>query len=390
MNDIQFIGKKPIMLELKDKKDTTKSPPPSNSLPREVFLMVLSILKPEELIACSQVDRYWYHMICDPNLWKPLTQKLQPDKKIDELGQTSKVEYFYKKHKICKAQNKALTQESETGKRNNVHMTDPTIAGRVLRFPMASTLTIEDPLTSSLPMNQNVTDAALSSIAAGLPLLRSIKIKATSPSAFPMITKTGIDNLTRSHPYLREITVTGCSGLDKTGLTSILNNCRKLKLICIDNDALENDHARQIAELNSLVSTLSLAGRCKLNDEGVELIVDKCKKLTNLDIRLNSHSFSESALQKIIGIGGLNSLILSGVEILTDKDIQTLANSSPDLEVLDLSDCSNLTPKSIEILAHGCKKLRSLFLKGESISFDPQFQELKKAGFFSRILNVKI
>lgn len=124
---------------------------------------------------------------------------------------------------------------------------------------------------------------------------------------------------------------------------------------------LTSETLRHIANHCSHLKLLSVENNKYMNDDGVEELVSKCKKLQRL--QLNSCGITRQSISNI----AMHSLAMSVLDVryctsLDDEIIQKLVLSCKNLLILNLSLCFKVTDVSVGYISQHCTQLKSLYL----------------------------
>ena len=137
-------------------------------------------------------------------------------------------------------------------------------------------------------------------------------------------------NLLRTRLHFNTLFIRNCYTLTDNGL----NNCKDLR-------------------------RLSLFRSVKITDEGIISISTKCKKLEELDLTLCIEISVKGIKALSENCGNLKHLVLKGLH-LGDDAVQWIANGCSQLELLDLTNCYQITDQCLGVLFVKCKFLRVL------------------------------
>lgn len=154
-----------------------------------------------------------------------------------------------------------------------------------------------------------------------------------------------------------DLSITSISG---PCLELLLSHCAMLRNLSLENAELNDIICSAISD-NPNLSVLHLGGVKGLKEKGICRILQKCKKLTELN--LGWTELPASALEKVSGLmsPSLRRLCLSGHrDTLTDSHIQSLVESCPYLRELDVSDSSQLTPATLNAMVDRLHYLESV------------------------------
>ena len=104
---------------------------------------------------------------------------------------------------------------------------------------------------------------------------------------------------------------------------------------------------------------LSLFRSVKISDEGIMSISTKCKQLEELDLTLCIEISVKGIKALAENCGKMKHLVLKGLH-LGDDAVELIANGFAQLELLDLTNCYQITDQCLGVLFLQCKFLRVL------------------------------
>jgi len=271
-------------------------------------------------------------------------------------------------------------------------------------------------------INGGVNDIMLNNVARGCLGLEAIKLVSTTPEGLK-ITDTSLAFLalnTSCAFFLKEIVLQGATGVTERGLSYLLYNCPKLKILqavnCgVTNRAFakplalqENNSDREanirtldlslcheignegIFSLNniSMLTVLRLSGSTRVTDSSLEYLSFRCPYLTEVSLAnccgitdegiealskgpaglsivsldvARCHRLSDSGLAAICFLGKLKNLDVQGCFRTTDYFLRAASNCR-DLEIANFKGMNALTDRGMALFAQGCPAIRSLCL----------------------------
>lgn len=140
-------------------------------------------------------------------------------------------------------------------------------------------------------------------------------------------------------PGLRSLSLTACTGITDSGVTSLAAAKPPLEQVCLDEC-----HQLQDASL------VALAGGCQRLKA---LSVRRCSKMT------------DEGLVAVAGNGCLQQLSVSGVHGVSSRTVQALATHCMGcLEVLDISFCTGVLEGALGAAVDACTALHTLRVFG--------------------------
>ncbi|THG22467.1 hypothetical protein TEA_002235 [Camellia sinensis var. sinensis] len=143
---------------------------------------------------------------------------------------------------------------------------------------------------------------------------------------------------------LERLWLARCKLISDIGIGCIAVGCKKLRLIC-------------------------LKWCLRVSDLGVGLIAIKCKEIRCLD--LSYLPITEKCLPPIMQLQYLQELVLMGCPGIDDEVLATLKQSCKSLEVINISNCQNVSHVGLSSLTNGAGSLRQLIIAyGSAVTVD--------------------
>lgn len=198
-----------------------------------------------------------------------------------------------------------------------------------------------------------VTDDVIAALAEGCSQLTSIAIQKCHP-----VTDAGIMHLARCTKLAR-IQVAKCSNVRAVNVTTLLAGCTGLTDLRLEGCRIvmsKNSYPATGARLSHLEVT-----GCDLETPVIANFTKMCTQLTSLDVSCCKAGFSDDTLVALAAsCPQLTVLKMADCHEVTDTGIAHLATKFSRLEVLDVSDCYQLTDAGLADLARGCARLAVL------------------------------
>uniref|UniRef100_A0A915IN32 Uncharacterized protein n=1 Tax=Romanomermis culicivorax TaxID=13658 RepID=A0A915IN32_ROMCU len=142
-------------------------------------------------------------------------------------------------------------------------------------------------------------------------------------------------------------------------IRDLLCRCRHLRGLSLENCDLDNDYETCLAiSRNGDLKFLNLALSSGVNAEGVSLIARDCRKMIELNLSWTclDHKTVNSICQLLPN--SLLKLNFAGCRSNTMTDESNLTDSCPNLIELDISDCTEITSKSLKMIAERLTSLQ--------------------------------
>eukprot|EP00636_Phaeomonas_parva_P005942 CAMPEP_0118879012 /NCGR_PEP_ID=MMETSP1163-20130328/18872_1 /TAXON_ID=124430 /ORGANISM="Phaeomonas parva, Strain CCMP2877" /LENGTH=822 /DNA_ID=CAMNT_0006815021 /DNA_START=227 /DNA_END=2692 /DNA_ORIENTATION=+ len=167
---------------------------------------------------------------------------------------------------------------------------------------------------------------------------------------------------------LKEVDISGCMGLSGPGLASLGQSCPNIT-------TLRMAGCRQIAQYALLkvfngcrdLEHVDFSHCTNIRDDELRVMGEKCAHIQHVDLKGCPQTSDTGVLAVATGCSGLQYLDLSRSEFpfkVTDISLMALGERTPYLETLLLSGCNMLTDAGLNWLAKGCHALQTVRLAG--------------------------
>jgi F-box/leucine-rich repeat protein 2/20 len=166
---------------------------------------------------------------------------------------------------------------------------------------------------------------------------------------------------------LRRLILQDCYGYGYAGIFNLLYRCRFLQYLDLQNADFFNDwHFFQLSLfLRDLVST-NISKCRKLTNIALFALLKNCASLSEVRMEYTHIGIisgeDSSNLKNLVVNHQLKSLYLANNMWLMDKDINMLVSACPNLQLLDLSSCDEISEKCIGKVLRKGSKIRHLNL----------------------------
>lgn len=213
-----------------------------------------------------------------------------------------------------------------------------------------------------------------------LPTSDILKIAKTFPTSKSISLKEVIDDeltyLSLKLTSLEILTLDGCSNIADKGIKSIEEHSLHLKELCLKGCVNVSEEAitSLVEKRGESLRKLEL-DKCNVSDALIKTLGDQCENLESLSLGCCKEITDIGVNTLAINNKKLKYLNLSSCQI-SDTSIKTITENLPDIEVLNLQDCDEISFRVIENLISKCSKLKSLNLQGTDL-FDSEIEELK-------------
>ena len=155
-----------------------------------------------------------------------------------------------------------------------------------------------------------------------------------------------------SHPPLISLNLAGSLSFSDPELQLVIQKCPHLKELDISNWKVTTEGFQELSKLKFLQSLILRRVRIP-HKKTLNIILDSCPNLQELDISY-THSHVGKGWKdketKLYFSNNLRSLILTNL-VITDEDLEDIVQSFPNLEMLDLNECGRISQVGFEKLA---------------------------------------
>eukprot|EP00897_Mesotaenium_endlicherianum_P007093 jgi/Mesen1/6411/ME000329S05580 len=220
---------------------------------------------------------------------------------------------------------------------------------------------------------------SVAAVAKGCPELKLLSLRGSK-----QVDDEVLQGLARGCPSLTELDLHACDRVGDDGLRSVIRGCKQLKNLVLSGTgvgaSLEDLFKGELPNLNTLrlsgelitdrvmksvatnckeLSEFYLAN-CKISDEGVEQLLQGCKKLKSLTVK---------ASPMVTGNGftvrstSLETLCLPNCGI-TDDGLSAVMQACKSLHHLSVSQCRELTASGLMGVVSSCASLKELIMAG--------------------------
>ncbi|XP_072754934.1 putative RNA-binding protein EEED8.10 isoform X1 [Anoplolepis gracilipes] len=215
---------------------------------------------------------------------------------------------------------------------------------------------------------------------------------------------------------LKHLAITNCTGITVITLKAIGEHCKSLNELEIEGSLLFAE-GKDVLHLTKLVNlkVLKFIYNPLVSDEFLINLTQQCQQLTYLDIT-GSLDVTDAGLAAIATLPTLEKLIINYVRKITDKGLENMCGlkelecrkctsisdegmsmfirSSPQLQLLDISGCHNITNITLDAAKDACNtRANNLMLKmiiGSTYIFPTKEQDEEQMSPLLQIVNVDL
>ncbi|KAI1433929.1 RNI-like protein [Xylaria sp. CBS 124048] len=303
------------------------------ALPHEIRLLILSHLKPKELVRLSRVSREFYSFCFDGQLW----QTLDASDFYSQIPADSLANLITATGPFIKSLNIRGCLQIEHNKRAEVLVA-----------------ACKSLINASLEGCRNFQRPALHN------LIRSNKrLTSLNLASMTTVTNSTCKIISQHCPQLEALNVSWCNHMDARGIRMIVLNCLKLKDLRVGEiKGFGNIEVAKSIFLTNNLERLVLSGCDDLTDEAfrtmihgvrpdIDALTDRPivppRKLRHLDLSRCSQLTNQGITVLSHLVPNLEGLLLNGCRELTDAALEPIVDSIPNLTHLELEDLSELT-----------------------------------------------
>ncbi|XP_058726447.1 uncharacterized protein LOC131597797 [Vicia villosa] len=174
---------------------------------------------------------------------------------------------------------------------------------------------------------------------------------------------------TRGLP-LKKLVLQYCYGYSYAGIFSLLSKCQCIQHLDLQGaDFLNDQHVINLSLFFGHLVSINLSNCKMLTQLSLLSLVSNCLSLSEINMNYTKSGNGRDAVnynffKDFVVSPQLKSLHLGGHSWLTDECIKTFASIFPNLELLDLRLCHNISGEGICQVLRRCCKIRELNLYG--------------------------
>ncbi|XP_067209749.1 F-box/LRR-repeat protein 2 isoform X1 [Linepithema humile] len=216
---------------------------------------------------------------------------------------------------------------------------------------------------------------------------------------------------------LRHLTIDNCIGVAKHTFETISKHCRNLRVLELSGDfpSMQTADMLYLTHLANL-QVLRITDNPKILDEFLASLVYQCQQLTCIDIT-GCIGVTDTGLAAIATLAKLEKLTINNLDCVTDDGLQNMCNlremhcqrcpqikdhgmsmlikSSPQLQLLDLSGCGNITHATLKTAKDACNDrsnntVLKMIIGGTSISPELDGETTQQSSPLLQIVNVDL
>ncbi|KAL5740284.1 hypothetical protein ACOSP7_029159 [Xanthoceras sorbifolium] len=208
----------------------------------------------------------------------------------------------------------------------------------------------------SLSKCSGVTDEGLSSVVTKHGELRKLDITCCRK-----ITDVSIAHITSSCTVLTSLRMESCTLVPREAFVLIGQRCHFLEELDLTDNEIDDEGLKSISRCSKL-SILKLGICLNITDEGLTNVGMCCRKLVELDL-YRSVEISDSGISAIAyGCPDLEMINIAYCKDITDSSLLSLSKCSR-LNTFESRGCPLITSLGLAALAVGCKQLTKLDIK---------------------------
>ncbi|PKU83823.1 EIN3-binding F-box protein 1 [Dendrobium catenatum] len=206
-----------------------------------------------------------------------------------------------------------------------------------------------------------VTDAGLSAIGRGCPLLRVLSIWKV-----PLITDAGLAAIADGCPLLENLDLCQCPLISDKGLIAIAQKCPNLTSLTIDScSSICNDGLQALGHGCSKLISISIKDCPLVGDKGVSSLVAHASS-SIMKIKLQNVNISDVTLAVIGHYGkAVTNISLNALQNVSERGFWVMGNALNlvNLTSCTISCCPGATDRGLEAIAKGCPRLKMMCIK---------------------------
>ncbi|XP_028795319.1 F-box/LRR-repeat protein 3-like [Neltuma alba] len=165
---------------------------------------------------------------------------------------------------------------------------------------------------------------------------------------------------------LSKLILSKCSGYTYAGIACLLAKCQSVQYLDLQNAKLTDQDMRELSLFLRNVTFIDLSFSPKLTNSTFLALTRNCPLLSEIRMErtaLGTEGLKEDSLKDFVFDSRVKTLYLGGNFKLKDEDVKGFVSVCPNLELLDINTCWNITKGVFEAL-RDCLKITHLSLAG--------------------------
>ncbi|EDO46629.1 predicted protein, partial [Nematostella vectensis] len=303
------------------------------------------------------VCRKWHEICNDPSLWRTLNlsgRRLVTDDILDRLTSLS--------DSVLELDVSECASFSDNGLQTALQKCSALQILRTVRSPCMTDkcLSTVGQICRNLRIVHlsmcSITDKGMEMLCQGCPEIQEMKLNQC-----PFITSAALFHISKYCPNIDHLSLEHNIKILDDGVKELVSRCRRLKRLQLNSCGISGEGAKSIASYSRHMTILDIRYCTTLNDDIVKEIVCGCPNLVILNLSLCFNVTDKSAGHIVQHCTKLSSLYLVHCRI-SDEGLVLLSVNAFGLERLDVSWCQEITDEGVKVLVHGCKTLKHLGL----------------------------
>jgi F-box and leucine-rich repeat protein 2/20 len=190
-----------------------------------------------------------------------------------------------------------------------------------------------------------------------------------------------LSSIAKENLPLRRFALAYCTGYSYVGVVSLLSNCQRIQHLVLKRaDFLKDRHVALLSSFLGDLVSINLSGCSMLTESSLFALNRKCPSLN--EIIMACTRIAHGIERNCVVSPQLKYLHLANNDRLQNKKIVMFASNFPNLELLDLSNCFDISEEGICHVLRRCSKIRHLNLsrcsivKLQGMNFEVQLEVL--------------
>lgn len=203
-------------------------------------------------------------------------------------------------------------------------------------------------------------------------------LKKLSLKGCENIQDSALRSFTAKCANIEHLSLYKCKRVTDATCENLGRHCHKLVHLNLENCTAITDRAlRYISDGCPSLQYLNISWCDNIQDKGVQMVLAGCKSLTTLIMK-----GCEGLTEQVFANSVDNMKNLEVINLLScfanDETVAHISRGSPNLQYLCLSNCTQITDRSLISLSQGCKMLTDIELSGCSLLSDAGFTQLAR------------
>lgn len=172
-----------------------------------------------------------------------------------------------------------------------------------------------------------------------------VSIHTLDLSGFDQLTVVQFTTLIALTPNIHTMALNHCAQISDEAMITLGSTCRQIRAVFLCGCQLLTGVSLAVFQADK-IQEIDLSGCARINNEDIIALLNRYQRLTKLILsyceRITIHGLA-AALQT----ARIRTIVLRGCEQIADEDIEILITACPKAEVIDVTDCMQITKNTL-------------------------------------------